>query len=245
LARCFAADGTDVVLVARRQDRLETLAESLQSQYGITATPIVCDLGSDAQRQRLVQQLHDGGIEIDALVNNAGFGLVGRFAELAAEEQLEMLRLNVMAVTDLTRQFLPLMLQRGRGGILMVASTAAFQPGPNMAVYFATKAYLLSLGEALAEEARGTGVQITCLCPGPTATEFGIRSLVDKTLMFQVGTANAETVARQGYAALLRRRVIFIPGWGNRRVVNALRIVPRWLVRRIASRLTTFRASPV
>lgn len=239
LAKCFAAEGTNVVLVARRKDRLDQLAISLHASFGIEAIPIACNLASDAERQNLIRQLDERGFEIDVLVNNAGFGLVGKLANLSKDEQLEMIRLNVMALTELTREFIPAMLRRGRGRILNVASTAAFQPGPGMAVYFATKAFVLSLSEAVAEETRGTGVRVTCLCPGPTSTEFGKRSRVGDTVLFKFGTQSAEQVARLGYRAVRQGRTVAVSGWVSRIVVAMLRFSPRWFTRRVAAHLTT------
>lgn len=233
LAELFAADHANLVLVARRGDELERLARQLRSAYQVHVMVLTQDLTVAEGLDQLQEQLRQRDITVDVLANNAGFGATGHFADLSLERQLDMVRLNVVALTDLTRRFLPGMLQRGRGAVLNVASTAAFQPGPNMAVYFATKAYVLSLTEALAEEVRGTGVRVTCLCPGPTATEFGTVSGVDKTLLFRLGTMDARTVARHGIRALRRGRTIVIPGWISWLVAFSVRFTPRWMARRI------------
>ena len=235
LARIFAADKSDLVLVARRRERLESLADQLRQRHGVKVTVLAHDLTAPGVSEALQQQLCEEGISISVLVNNAGFGAVGPYHELPLENQLEMIQLNVMALTELTRRLVPEMVARGRGAILNVASTAAFQPGGNMAVYFATKAFVLSLSESLAEELRPTGVTVTCLCPGPTATEFGVRSGVDQTVLFRLGTVSARYVARQGYQALRRRKVVKIPGAISWFVTFMLRFTPRWLVRKIST----------
>lgn len=235
LARLFAADKCNLVLVARRRERLESLADQLRQQHGIKVTVAAQDLTQPAAPETLAQHLRDEGVTIDVLVNNAGFGAVGAFAQLPLDRQLEMVQLNVVTLTALTWRFLPEMVERGRGAILNVASTAAFQPSGNMSVYFATKAYVLSLSEGLSEELRGTGVTVTCLCPGPTATEFGVRSGVDQTLLFRLGTVSARYVALRGYRAFRRGEVVTIPGLISWFVTFSLRFTPRWLVRRIST----------
>ena len=152
------------------------------------------------------------GITVDVVVNNAGFGAMGTVADLPLDRQLEMIQVNVVALTHLTRLFLPGMIKRKRGGILNVGSTAGFQPGPNMAVYYATKAFVLSLTEALAEELVGSGIQVTCLAPGATATGFRTAAHMENALLFRLGTMDAKTVAELGYRGFRRGRVIVIPG---------------------------------
>jgi short-subunit dehydrogenase len=168
LARLFAADGHDVVLIARSEDKLREVAQELTAKHGVVAHVIAADLAkADAP-----QSIFDRAPAIDILVNNVGFGTSGKFAETDLRAELDMIQVNIAALTHLTKLFLPPMLQRGHGRFLNVASTAAFQPGPLMAVYYATKAYVLSFSEAIAEELSGTGVSVTVLCPGPTATGF-------------------------------------------------------------------------
>ena len=173
LARVFAADGYNLVLVARRAAALQGLADELTRDYRIAASVIAADLAEPDATAQIVAQVSAAGTVVDVVVNNAGFGLQGTVAELPLERQLEMIQVNVTALTALSRSFLPSMLSRNRGGILNVGSTAAFQPGPLMAVYYATKAYVESFTEALAEEVSGTAVRVSCLCPGPTET--GVR----------------------------------------------------------------------
>jgi hypothetical protein len=176
-------------------------------------------------------------IEIETLINNAGFGSLGRFHETPLDRQLAMLRLNVSALTDLTHRFLPAMIARGRGRILNVASTAGLQPGPWMAVYYASKAYVVSFTEALAEELRGTGVTATALLPGPTATEFQARADMAGSGLVRLGMADARSVAEAGYRGMEAGRVMVIPGIANRVLSLAVRFSPRWAVRRVVSGL--------
>lgn len=238
-ARTFAAHQSNLVLVARRRDRLEALAETLRAKHGSEVTVLSCDLTEVGATQWLTDQLREREIAVDVLVNNAGFGAVGKFAKLSIEQQLDMVRLNVLALTDLTRRFLPEMLHRNRGAILNVASTAAFQPGPNMAVYFATKAFVLALTEAIAHEVRDSAVHITCLCPGATLTELGDRAGASNTLLFRLGMMPADRVAEIGYRALRRGKSIAVPGIGNWLVTCLVRFVPRSVACRIAERLMT------
>jgi short-subunit dehydrogenase len=237
LARVFAAHGSNLVLVARRREKLESLAQVLRAKHGVEVTALSCDLTEPPATQWLEDQLRDRGLAVDVLVNNAGFGAVGKFSELPIEHQLDMIRLNVVVLTDLTRRFLPQMLGRNHGAILNVASTAAFQPGPNMSVYFATKAYVLSLTEAIAHEVRDSAVQITCLCPGATVTEFGSQAGASNVLLFRLGPMTADRVAKFGYRALRRGKKIAVPGVGNWLVAFFVRFTPRTIVCRISERL--------
>jgi short-subunit dehydrogenase len=226
-ARVCAHDGRNIVLVARSRGPLESLADEIRSQSGRIAHVIVKDLSNPAAPQELFDQLISSAIEIDVLINNAGFGLVGRFWELGQAEQMEMLRLNIGALTDLSRLFLPGFIQRRRGGILNVASTAAFQPGPLMAVYYASKSYVVSLSEALYNEARDFGVTVTCLCPGPTRTEFDKRAGASATKLFASGRAmDAATVARVGWNAFKARKPLVIAGRLNATMAFLTRFAP-------------------
>ena len=173
LAKCFAADGCRLVLVSRKGIVLEALATELRKAHKIQAQVITADLAQPESPTRLLAHLQNAGLKVDVLVNNAAFGAQGKFVELPLGRQLEMLQVNMTTLTHLTGLLLPGMVERRRGGVLNVASTAAFQPGPGMAIYYATKAYVLSFSEALAEELAGTGVTVTAVCPGPTATNFG------------------------------------------------------------------------
>jgi uncharacterized protein len=237
LARLFAGAGSDLVLVARRGDRLHELSQELTSHYGVKAHVLAKDLTLPSAAREISDELDRSGIVVDVLVNNAGFGDLGAFAELGVERQREMVQVNVLALTELTRRFLPGMISRRRGGILNVASAAAFQPGPLMSVYYATKAYVLHFSEGLAEELSGTGVSVTCLCPGPTATEFGADSRMEGSLLFRMGAMNAATVARAGYAGFRAGKVIVLPGIRNKLVAFSVRLGPRAVVRKIVKLL--------
>ena len=173
LAKCFAADGCRMILVSRKADALETLATQLRTEHKVQAQVFTVDLAEPEAPVRLASRLEKAGIRVDVLVNNAGFGAQGKFAELDLQRQLDMVQVNVTALLHLTGLLLPAMIKRREGGILNVASTAAFQPGPGMGVYYAFKAFVLSFTEAIAEELTGTGLKISALCPGPTVTNFG------------------------------------------------------------------------
>jgi uncharacterized protein len=231
LAKLFARYGFDVVLVARSDLRLANLAMELQQQYGVRAIPLSKDLSIPGAAQSLYDQLREHGIIIDVLVNNAGFGAFGPFIQTDWEEECKMIEVNITLLTHLSKLFAGDMVKRKRGKILNVASVAAFQPGPLMAVYYATKAYVLSFSEALSNELHGTGVTVSCLCPGPTETEFHKRAdmtpskLVNSNVMMDV-----ETVARIGFRGLMRRKRLIIPGMRNKLLVQAQRFLPRRLI---------------
>ena len=190
-----------------------------------------------AAPQAIFDQLTGQGHAVDVVVNNAGFGAVGPVASLPVERQMHMVQVNVVALTHLTRLFLPAMIERGRGGILNVGSTAGFQPGPNMAVYYATKAFVLSFTEALAEELVGSPVKVTCLAPGPTATGFGAVSGMEESLVFKLGTMDARSVAQAGYRGFRRGKVIVLPGLTNKLGAFSVRLGPRAVVRKLVKRL--------
>jgi len=236
-ARAFAAGGFDLVLVAPGEDKLKALAAEVSARETINARVLAADLGEVGAAARIFARLQSDGTKIDVLVNNAGFGARGIFATLPRERQLEMVQVNVVALTDLTRLFLPDMLQRRRGRILNVASVAGFQPGPYMAVYYATKAYVLSLSEALSKELSGSGVTVTCLCPGPTETGFAAAADLEGSLLFRLAVANARDVARAGYDAAMAGKRLVVPGFLNRFAVFAVRVAPRGLVLSLIKRL--------
>ena len=237
LAKCFAAEGCRLVLVSRKADALETLATELRKDHKIQAQVFTADLARPETPVRLAARLDHVGIRVDVLVNNAGFGAQGPFAQLDLQRQLDMVQVNVTAVMHLTGLLLPGMLKRRHGGILNVASTAAFQPGPGMAVYYATKAFVLSFTEAIAEELAGTGITVSALCPGPTTTNFGkaagghFRPIAHKVAM------SAEAVARIGHRAFRRGQVVAVTGLRNEILAASVRFTPRALVRKVAKRL--------
>lgn len=236
LARAFARRGYDLILTARGRERLETAAEELRDAYGRRVTTVQVDLATVEGPQLLVDALVEGDHAVDVLVNNAGVPTRGRFDRLPLEDELAALRLNAVAVTWLTRVLLPGMVSRDGGGLLNVASTAAFQPGPGMAVYYASKAYVLRFSEALAEELRGTGVTVTALCPGPTRSEFQRRAQMEETRLHRlVPMEDPAPVAEAGVRAFERGRRMFVPGRRNRMGVFATRLLPRDVLTRLVA----------
>lgn len=241
LARLFAADGSDLVLVARREDRLRALADELATTHGIEARVVPQDLSQPGSAAALVERLSSDGIQIDVVVNNAGFGATGSFAELELERQLAMIRLNVVTLTELTHRLLPAIRERGRGGILNVASTAGFQPGPSMAVYYATKAFVLHFTEAVREELLGTGISITALCPGPTWTEFMEVAGLGHPPLFNLFAMKADRAARAGHRAFRKGKPVAVPGIGNKLGTMLVRLTPRRLVPKAVRRVISER----
>ncbi len=233
IAKEFASRGYPLVLSARRAERLEALAAELP----VPAIVVPADLARPDGPEGLVAALDARGIVLHTLVNNAGFGLRGRFAELPARDQAEMVAVNVAAPTILSRLVLPGLIANRRGGILNVASVVGYLPGPNMAAYYATKAYLLSLSEALYEEARPHSVTVTAVCPGATATEFSTRADVGGAKRFTGNVMSPEAVARVAVEGYLAGRAVVIPGAANRAAVIGARLMPRWLSRKVAARL--------
>jgi len=234
LARLFARDGYDLVLVARREEKLRELAKDL----GVTSTVIAADLSKPDAAQQIANALVEKSINIDVLVNNAGLGLAGPFIAKDFAKDLEMIQVNIVALTQLTKLLLPGMVARKQGRILNLASTASFQPGPLMAIYYATKAYVLSFSEALAEELRGTGVTVTALCPGPTATGFGSVAGMDETRLFTLmKPMSSAEVAKIGYEAMKHGRRVVVTGMMNRLLVQSIRISPRRMVTTIVRKL--------
>ena len=230
----MTSDHHDLVLVARSGDKLAQGAAELQP-YGVTVKTISLDLATTPAPKFLFDQLQREGITVDILINNAGFGSYGEFAQMAEEEILGQIQLNITALSELTRLFLPSMVKRRRGRIMNVASTAGFQPGPLMAVYYATKAYVISFSEAIANEVRDSGVTVTCFCPGATHTGFAARAGNDKSRLFkQVGAMSAEKVALDGYRAVMEGRTLAISGVHNWIVAQSTRFTPRKLVTAIS-----------
>ncbi len=237
LAKLFAKDGVGLVLVARRRDRLEELSQQLSAEHGIRTLVVDADLADPKSAAQIVEAVEREGLVIDYLVNNAGFGTNGPFAESEIERELSQIQVNVVSLVYLTRLVLPKMLTRGRGRILNIGSTAGFQPGPFMAVYYATKAFVNSFTEALWFELKDTGVTATVSCPGATATEFAQVAGNDKTKLFQLGAASAEQVAKEAYRATKRGRPMVVHGLKNRVALHSLRVSPRSAVRSLAATL--------
>jgi hypothetical protein len=227
LAIVLAEHGYDVVLVARRLGELERLAAELHRAHGVVAIPIAEDLRDPTVPQRLFESLTARGLVIDILVNNAGFGLSGSFAETDLGTELDMIQVNIAALTALTKWFLHGMIERGHGRILNLSSTAAFQPGPLIAVYYASKAYVLSFSQAVAEDVRNTGVTVTALCPGPTESHFAAVAGMRNSNLFRYGLVmSSRDVAEFGYRAMMRGTRVAIPGLVNRVVAFASRFAP-------------------
>jgi uncharacterized protein len=234
LAKLFARDHHDLVLVARSADKLARVAAELQG-HGVTVKSIALDLATPLAPKFLFDQLRGEGLTVNILVNNAGFGAFGEFARMSEEDILGQINLNITALTELTRLFLPPMLARNSGRIMNVASTAGFQPGPLMAVYYATKAYVISFSEAIANELRKSGVTVTCFCPGATHTGFAQRAGTEKSRLFKrLGAMSAEKVALDGYRALMQGRTLAISGAHNWLVAESTRFAPRRMITAIS-----------
>ncbi|WP_029031898.1 SDR family NAD(P)-dependent oxidoreductase [Salinarimonas rosea] len=234
IARQFSSIGHNLVLVARRREKLEALAAELTRADRGAVEVIELDLARPEAPGELHAAVAEKGLVVHTLVNNAGFGLRGDFVDLGLEEQMAMIDLNVSSLTRLSRLFLPDLIKRGQGGILNVSSLAAFQAGPHMAVYYATKAYVLSLSEALHEEAKPFGVTVTALCPGATESEFGARAGMEGSRMFRSGRMNAAKVARIGVEAYRAGHAVSTPGARNKLVMELNRFLPRVIMRRAA-----------
>ncbi|MFA6456622.1 MAG: SDR family oxidoreductase [Bacteroidota bacterium] len=235
LAKQFAKNGHDLVLVARSADKLKEIAEELQTAWKISAHIVPMNLAQADAPNELYNFLSRNNIHVDFLVNNAGFATHGKFSESELQEQLDLVQLNITTLTHLSRLFLTGMVKRKFGGILNIASTAAFQPGPLMATYYASKSYVLFLSEALAVETKGSGVWVSVLCPGPTETGFQKRAGVEDTfLVKKTGLMmNVSKVAAIGYAGFMKKKTIIIPGAANRVFAQGPRLSPRKLTREI------------
>ena len=242
LARCFAADHAfnpdqcRLILVARTTAALESLAADLRLEHKVRVTVLTADLSLPETPKVIFDKLNADGIPVDVLVNNAGFGLQGEFAQLPLSRQMEMLQVNMTALTKLTGLYLPAMVQRKRGGVLNVGSVAGFQPGPYMAVYYATKAYVLSYTEALAEELAGTGLNVSVLCPGPTESNFGMVARGGKMRKIQTPKMTARAVAEYGLQAYRRGQIVAVPGPTNKLLTLLVRVLPRGVVRKLTKR---------
>jgi short-subunit dehydrogenase len=232
LARQLAARGHDLVLVARSRDKLEELARSLEAEHKIAARVVTADLAAPDGPSQVKAALD--GAPVDVLVNNAGYATFGEFAQLPLDGELSMIQVNVAALVQLTRLFLPEMVARKSGRILNVASTAAFQPGPLMAVYYASKAFVLSFSEAIAEELDGTGVTVTALCPGPTESGFQGRAQMESSKLVRgKKLMTSDEVARLGIEAMLRGRRVRVTGAMNRIMASSVRFLPRRTVTKL------------
>ncbi len=238
LAKLAAADGNDLVLVARRKDRLNEIKNELEKKHRVNVRVLTDDLSDPAAPKRIVNQLTKQKLSVDILINNAGVGVVGSFADTDWAKEAAMLQVNMLALTELTKFLLPAMLKRKQGRILNVSSVAAFVPGPGMAIYYATKAYVQSFSEALAEELAGTGVTVTALCPGPTSSEFAQAAGIGSgSGLFRRNLPTSAAVAAIGYQAMLQGKRIAIAGLDNQLNRFAVRFLPSWLITSYIRRL--------
>ena len=243
LARVFARRKHDVVLVARRGERLREIASDLESEFGISAHVIVVDLAATDGAAALHAEVNERGLEIEYLINNAGFGTFGPFVQTDVEETMDLVRLNIGALTELTALFLPAMVAQHSGRVMNVASAAAFQPGPLMATYYASKAYVLHLSEALNEELEGKGVSVTALCPGPVRTEFQEVAGMEKSgLVLGKRLISVEEVAEIGYQAMMNGQAFVVPGLASKFLAFTIRFAPRRFVAKFVHRMQAERA---
>jgi short-subunit dehydrogenase len=237
LCRQFAQEGFNVMLISRDSARLSEVARELEARHHVKTLVLAMDLSAPSAALEIYRNVKDRIGDIDILINNAGFGDLTLFIQADLEVQRQMMQVNTMTLVELVRLFLPDMVERGSGRILNIASTAAFQPVPYMAVYGATKAFVLSFSEALSAELAGTGVTATALCPGVTATGFARRAGTEKTLLVRLNQMTAEKVARAGYRALMKGKTMAVPGWFNRILIGSLRFSPRGAVLKVTKRL--------
>jgi uncharacterized protein len=233
-AKIHAAKGDNLVLVARSRDKMNLLKLEIEKRHNVSILVIGRDLSDPNAAKTIYNELTKQKIRIDYLINNAGFGDFGLFAQSNWEKQLQMINLNIIALTYFTRLFLPDMIKHKSGKILNIASTAAFQPGPTMSVYFATKAFVLSFSEALANELKGTGVTVTALCPGATATGFKTVASLDNSKLFKGSVANSRSVAELGYKAMMKGKTVVVHGLMNKIMASSVRFAPRKIVAIIA-----------
>jgi uncharacterized protein len=228
LAECFAADGYDVILTARSEAALQAVAARLPAKHGVKAIAIAGDLAVPGGGEKLAAEIAARGLGVDVVVNNAGYGIAGAFDGSERASQLGMIDLNDRALVELTHIYWPRMLANKRGGVLNVASTAAFQPGPLMAIYYASKAFVLSFSEALWKEAEGTGVRVSCLCPGPTTSNFRERAGTGKTRLARNGPPmESAVVAQMGYRAWKQNRRVMVTGTRNAVLARLVSFLPR------------------
>jgi short-subunit dehydrogenase len=230
LADVFAQHGHDLILVARRRDKLEARAAEIKTRFRVQVACISEDLADAQGPRRLFDAVTSQGLAVENLVNNAGVGLYGKFAATDLDAELKMIQLNVTSVVELTKRFLPGMIERRRGKILNVASTAAFVPGPWMSIYYATKAFVLSFSEAIDYELKPSGVTVTTLCPGPTESEFKVRAGSQRSRLFDAFVMDAPTVARAGYDGMMKGKTVVIPGLRNKLIPVAARLIPRPMI---------------
>ncbi|WP_201714207.1 SDR family NAD(P)-dependent oxidoreductase [Rossellomorea arthrocnemi] len=234
----FAGSGHDVILVARSEGKLMNLSREIESKYGVKAHVLTSDLSNPEAPKKLYEEVKAKGINVDILINNAGFGLFGEFEETEMSKELDMIQVNITALTELSKYLGKEMVMRKSGQIVNVASTAAFQPGPLMAVYYATKAYVLSLSEALANEWAPHGVKVSALCPGATKTGFSDAAELQSSKLFQSGVMSVEDVVEEGFKQMMTNtKTVIVPGMKNRILTQSIRFMPRKMVTSIVRKV--------
>jgi short-subunit dehydrogenase len=236
LAEVFAAHGHDVILTSSNRDKLEARGRAIRERFNIDVVCLAEDLGDPSGARRLHETVIGRGLDVHYLVNNAGIGQYGKFESTDLDVELKMIQINTASLVDLTKRFLPPMIQRKSGRILNLASTAAFVPGPWSSVYYATKAFVLSFSQAIEYELRPHGITVTALCPGPTESEFKVRAGSQRSRLFENMVMPAEPVAQLGYSAMMKGQAVVIPGARNKLVPIAARLMPRPLVAMLAHR---------
>ena len=236
LAEVFAGHGHDLILVARNRDTLEKRADAIQRGFGVGVVCLAEDLTDPQGAGRVHRAVVDRGLDVHVLVNNAGVGLYGKFANTDLNAELKMIQLNLTSVVELTKRFLPAMIERRSGRVLNVASTAAFVPGPWMSIYYASKAFVLSFSEAIDYELKPHGITVTTLCPGPTESEFKVRAGSKRSRLFEAYVMDAPQVARVGYDAMMKGRAVVIPGLRNKLIPVVARAMPRPLMTKLSHR---------
>jgi uncharacterized protein len=238
-SRLFSRDGWDLVVVARGAPALEAMADEIRRETSRRVLVVTADLARDGAADDVFERVRAAGVEVGALVNNAGFATYGAFAQTALGPEVDELHVNVVTLTHLTKRLLPPMIAAKDGYVLNVASSAAFAPGPYQAVYYASKAYVLHFSEALSIELQGTGVSATAFCPGATATGFQSRAGIPKTRLFRRGGADVAVLARTGYRAMLARKALVVPGFSNMLLAFGARLAPRAVNARIVAYLNS------
>ena len=236
LAEVCAEHGHDLILVARRREKLEARAAEIERRFRVKVACVPENLADPQGPRRLFEAVTAQGLEVEHLINNAGVGLYGKFAVTDLDAELKMIQLNGTSVVELTKRFLPAMIQRRSGRILNVASTAAFVPGPWMSIYYATKAFVLSFSEAIDYELKPQGITVTTLCPGPTESEFKVRAGSQRSRLFEAFLMDAPTVARAGYAGMMKGKAVVIPGLRNKLIPVAARFIPRPMIATMSHR---------
>jgi len=238
LVKLFAKDGYDCVLVARNKQKMDQLAAEVEKNFGITTRVIAKDLSLPESAQEIFDELNAAGVPVDVLINNAGLGLCGDFAKSDMNMNMHLIQVNLLTLTKLTWLFLPGMLKRKSGKIMNVGSIASFAPSPNFALYNASKAYVLFFSEALREELKGTGVSVTCLCPGATATQWQARAGAVGIRLNKVRIVDAKIVAETGYKGLMKGKRVVVPGLDNKITVLSSQLAPRAMILKVAKFLT-------